>query len=335
MLFDALWFVGGLALLLAGGKLLVNASVDTATRLRISPLVVGLTLVAWGTSAPELALNIASALKGRGELALGNVVGANICNMALVLGVSAIIRPLIVDLRLIRVEVWLNAAILTLLAAAAWFFARSGEVFPRWLALVLLAVFASSSAGTILGAIRVSRAASAAIAQPASTGDAAPASRTMGWGAIALCFGSGLLMLSLGGAFASDGASGFAARLGVPAAIVGVTIVSIGTTLPELVTSVLAVRKGQADLAMGNAVGSCIFNAGAILGLVGLLAPAPVPASLQVPLIFMGALALALIVIARTFDRTVARIEGVLLLGSYVAFLALAALAASRASVAP
>jgi cation:H+ antiporter len=252
-----------------------------------------------------------------------------------VLGVSAIIRPLIVDLRLIRVEVWLNAAILTLLAAAAWFLARSGEVFPRWLALVLLAVFASSSAGTILGAIRVSRAASAAIAQPASTGDAAPASRTMGWGAIALCFGSGLLMLSLGGAFASDGASGFAARLGVPAAIVGVTIVSIGTTLPELVTSVLAVRKGQADLAMGNAVGSCIFNAGAILGLVGLLAPAPVPASLQVPLIFMGALALALIVIARTFDRTVARIEGVLLLGSYVAFLALAALAASRASVAP
>jgi cation:H+ antiporter len=240
-----------------------------------------------------------------------------------------------VDLRLIRVEVWLNAAILTLIAAAAWFLARSGEVFPRWLALALLGVFASYSMGTILGAIRVSRAANAAPAELTSTADAPPAPGTMGWGAIALCFGSGLLMLSLGGAFASDGASGFATRLGVPAAIVGVTIVSIGTTLPELVTSVLAVRKGQTDLAMGNAVGSCIFNAGAILGLVGLLAPAPVPPSLQVPLVFMGALALALIVIARTFDRTVARIEGVLLLGSYVAFLALAALAASRASVAP
>lgn len=116
MLSYLLQFCGGLVLLLVGGRLLVSASVDTAKRLKVSPLVVGLTLVAWGTSAPELALNLISAYKGRGDLALGNVVGANICNMALVLGVCALIKPLVVQERLIKVEIWLNAAILGFMA---------------------------------------------------------------------------------------------------------------------------------------------------------------------------------------------------------------------------
>ena len=116
MLGHSLQFCGGLVLLLFGGRLLVSASVDTARRLGVSPLVVGLTLVAWGTSAPELALNLISAVKGRSDLALGNVVGANICNIALVLGMCALIRPLVVQERLIRVEIWLNAAILGMLS---------------------------------------------------------------------------------------------------------------------------------------------------------------------------------------------------------------------------
>ena len=101
----ALWFCGGLVLLLIGGRLLVSASVDTAKRLKVSPLVVGLTLVAWGTSSPELALNLISVQKGRGDLALGNIVGANICNLALVLGICALIKPLVVRERLIKVEI--------------------------------------------------------------------------------------------------------------------------------------------------------------------------------------------------------------------------------------
>ena len=138
------------------------------------------------------------------------------------------------------------------------------------------------------------------------------------------------MLLSLGGSLASDGASGIALALGVPAAIVGVTIVSIGTTLPEMVTGVTAVRKGQTDLAMGNAIGSCLFNAGAIFGIVGLVSPPGIDGTLTQPLAYMGILAIALVPISRTFGKTVSRLEGGLLLASYAGFLAVSAVVASR-----
>lgn len=319
MLTNLLTFAGGLVLLLVGGRLLVSASVDTAKRLRVSPLVVGLTLVAWGTSAPELALNIISAAKGRGDLALGNVVGANICNMALVLGVCAIIKPLVVQERLIKVEIWLNAAILAFLAALGLVFGLSS-----WSSGLMLGIFGGYSMWTIMAALRdtnLPREADPADTLQDPTRDPVP----MSWWLIAVCFASGLALLSLGGSLASDGASAMAIAMGVPAAVVGVTIVSIGTTLPELITGVVAVRKGQTDLAMGNAIGSCLFNAGAIYGLAGLFAPPSVDAGLTIPLGFMGVLAIALVFISRTFNKTVSRGEGALLLASYIAFLLLAA----------
>ncbi len=322
MLINALMFAGGLVLLLVGGKLLVAASVDTARRLNVSPLVVGLTLVAWGTSAPELALNLISATKGRGDLALGNVIGANICNMGLVLGVSALLRPLIVQERLIKIEIWLNAALLVFMSAIGLAFGLS-----RSAAGVMLAIFLVYSAWTIVSAMRSSRT-SAGLAPQARLGespDPTSPGPPMGWLLIAASFIGGLALLGGGGSLASDGASSIAIGLGVPAAIVGVTIVSIGTTLPELMTSVLAVRKGQTDLAMGNCIGSCLFNAGAIFGLSGLIAPVSSAGALVVPLWFMGGLAVALIIISRTFNKTVSRAEGGLLLGAYAAFLAVSA----------
>ena len=323
MLNNWLWFAGGLVLLLVGGRLLVAAAVDAAQRLGVSPLLVGLTLVAWGTSAPELALNLISASKGRADLALGNVVGANICNMALVIGVAALISPLAVQERLIRVEIWLNAAVLVFLAVLG---AALG--LPPWAAGTMLGVFVIYSGWTIASAIRASRAAPTPAAADTLGPDPARLNPGMGWGLIAVCFVVGLGLLSLGGSFASDGASGIAIGLGVPAAIVGVTIVSIGTTLPEMVTSVLAVRKGQTDLAMGNAIGSCLFNAGCIFGIAGLWAPVSVEGPLVVPMLYMGGLSLALVVVSRTFRNTVSRLEGGLLLGSYAGFLAYSALQA-------
>lgn len=325
MFINALQFCGGLVLLLVGGRLLVSASVDTAKRLHVSPLVVGLTLVAWGTSAPELALNLISAYKSRGDLALGNVVGANICNMALVLGVCAIMQPLVVQERLIRVEIWLNAAILGFMAALGL---TSG--FAKWEAGLMLGVFGAYSMWTIMAALRkTDRAASPAAANTLGE-DPMRTGKPMGWVMISSCFIGGLALLSFGGSLASDGASGIAMALGVPAAIVGVTIVSIGTTLPELITGVMAVRKGQTDLAMGNAIGSCLFNAGAIFGIVGLIAPPSTSAALTVPLAYMGVLGLALVPISRTFGKTVSRLEGGLLLASYGAFLAISAIYATR-----
>lgn len=321
MLTHTLTFAGGLVLLLVGGRLLVAASVDAARRLRVSPLVVGLTLVAWGTSAPELALNMISAWKGRGDLAMGNVVGANICNMALVLGLCALVTPLAVQERLIRVEILLNAVILTALAALG----IAGGL-TVWKSGLLLGVFGAYSTWTIMSALRQS----AGSRSESSIGDdptLGPA--PMGWLMIAVCFAGGLALLSFGGSLASDGASGLAVALGVPAAIVGVTIVSIGTTLPELITGLMAVRRGQTDLAMGNAIGSCLFNAGAILGIVGLVAPPSADATLVMPLAYMGLLGLALIPISRSTGRTVSRLEGGLLLGSYVVFLTISGVMAA------
>ncbi|MFN7022130.1 MAG: calcium/sodium antiporter [Phycisphaerales bacterium] len=322
---SVLQFVGGLVLLLVGGRLLVSASVDTARRLGVSSLLVGLTLVAWGTSAPELALNMISASKGRGDLALGNVVGANICNMALVLGLCALIRPLVVQQRLIRVELWLNALVLMFLAFLGLSFG-----FPSWSAALMLAVFGAYSMWTIMSGLRQ-------VEKPVDGGESAGMGEDpthgkppLGWVMIAACFVGGLTLLSLGGSLASDGASGLALALGVPPAVVGVTVVSIGTTLPEIVTGTLAVRRGQTDLAMGNALGSCLFNAGAIYGIAGLISPVEVGTSLTVPMAYMALLAIALIPISRAYGQRVSRVEGAILLASYAAFLLVSAVQASR-----
>lgn len=328
MLNFALQFLGGLVCLVVGGRLLVSAAVDAAKRLRVSPLVVGLTLVAWGTSAPELALNLVSAFKGRGDLALGNVVGANICNMAVVLGICAFIKPLVIQEQLVRVEITLNALILGFMALLG----LTGG-FQKWEAGVMLGVFGAYSTWTIMASLRKGDAAACAGAGAVDPlgDDPLRGPHPMGWFMIGACFIGGLVLLSLGGSLASDGASGIALAMGVPAAVVGVTIVAIGTTLPEMVTGVMAVRKGQTDLAMGNAIGSCLFNAGAIFGIVGLVATPSVDAALALPLAYMGLLAVALIPISRTRRRTISRVEGALLLGSYAVFLAASALSVPRA----
>jgi cation:H+ antiporter len=323
MTVSTLQFLGGLVLLLVGGRLLVSASVDAATRLRVSPLVVGLTLVAWGTSAPEVALNLISAYKGRGDLALGNVVGANICNMALVLGVCALLKPLRVQERLINVEIWLNAALLATMAGLGLFLG-----FTWWKAAFMLGLFCIYSLWAIIAAMLASAAAPTPAAADTLGPDPTDTPKLLTWPIIAVFFVVGLALLSLGGSLASDGASGIALALGVPAAIVGVTIVSIGTTLPEMVTGVMAVRKGQTDLAVGNAIGSCLFNAGFIFGISGLIAPPAVDSSFTIPLAYMGVLALALVPISRSFNKTVSRLEGCLLLASYVAFLVVSAVRA-------
>lgn len=327
MLLSTLQLAGGLVLLLLGGRLLVNAAVDSARRLSVSPLLIGLTLVAWGTSAPEFALNVISAAKGYGDLAVGNVVGANICNMALVLGLCTLIRPLIVDERIVRIELWVNAGLLVLFAAAG----LSGHL-GRWDAALMLGIFGLYSISTIRAAKRESAEGTAAI----TVTDAdlpTDAKNPMGWAMIVLSFVVGLGLLTVGGSIASDGATDIAIGLGVPAAIVGVTIVSIGTTLPELATSVIATRRGSADLAVGNVIGSCLFNCGAVFGVAGLIGVPPVEDSLTISLVYMGLLALVLIPISRTSGRTISRIEGGGLLASYAVFLTVsAAMVMSRGS---
>ncbi|MFN6043098.1 MAG: sodium:calcium antiporter, partial [Phycisphaerae bacterium] len=238
-------------------------------------------------------------------------------------GVCALLKPLRVQERLINVEIWLNAALLATMAGLGLFLG-----FTWWKAAFMLGLFCIYSLWAIIAAMLASAAAPTPAAADTLGPDPTDTPKLLTWPIIAVFFVVGLALLSLGGSLASDGASGIALALGVPAAIVGVTIVSIGTTLPEMVTGVMAVRKGQTDLAVGNAIGSCLFNAGFIFGISGLIAPPAVDSSFTIPLAYMGVLALALVPISRSFNKTVSRLEGCLLLASYVAFLVVSAVRA-------
>ncbi len=267
----ALQILLGLLLLVVGGELLVRGAAALASAFRISPLVIGLTVVAFGTSAPELGVSLQAALTGNADVAVGNVVGSNIVNILLVLGASAIITPLIVSSQLIRLDVPLMIAA----AVAMWLMSLNG-VISRVEGGVLFACLLVY----IAGSIRASRRESAAVAEEFSeysrsvTGIAGTLSQ------VALFIG-GLALLTLGSRWLVEGAITVATSLGVSQLVIGLTIVALGTSLPEVVTSVVASIRGQRDIAVGNVVGSNLFNVLCVLGLTSLVSPSGVPVSAQ------------------------------------------------------
>ena len=251
-------FFGGLALLLGGAEALVRGASRLATALRISPLVIGLTVVAFGTSSPELAASLASIRTSPGDLALGNVVGSNIFNVLFILGLAALLSPLTVHRRLVRLDVpiMITVATVPLLLATDGVIARAEGV-----ALVVILV-------AYLGFL---------IWEARREGSASPAtergrpSRLAGAALLAL---AGLGMLTIGAGWLVDGASAIARRFGVSELVIGLTLVAAGTSLPELATSLVAAVRGQRDMAVGNVVGSNIFNILAVLGISGAFSPA-------------------------------------------------------------
>ena len=246
----------GLAALLVGGDALVRGAVGVARRFGVSPLVIGLTLVGFGTSAPELVTSVSAALSGVPGIALGNVVGSNIANILLILGVAALINPVVgrwADLR--REAAWVGGSALLLVALSL-----TGQI-ATWSGPVLLALL-----GLYLwGAFRSTSSVPEDVSIPA---DPFPGA------ALRLIVG---LVLVIGGAIALvHGATAIARLYGVPEAVIGLTLVAIGTSLPELATTVMAARRGQSDVALGNILGSGIFNILGILGVTALVAPLPV-----------------------------------------------------------
>lgn len=307
-------FALGLVLLLFGGRALVNAAVAIAARLGVSPLLVGLTIVAWGTSAPELAFNSISAFKGRTDLVFGNLVGANICNIGLIIGVAALFHPLAVGDSVIRREIPVMAVTMVLAFAVAVIGAPG---FSRPEGAILLTVFALYSASTIIGGLREHPRQTPLDEQVEHKHDT-DLRRSLPSCVIGLVFG--LALLGFGGSLAADGASGAAAALGVSPTIVGLTVVSIGTTLPELTTALIAVRKGHVDLAVGNALGSCMFNVACILGVVSIIQPVGLPENALVALGVMVGLCIVLVPMSRTASHRISRLEGASLLLVYAAF---------------
>lgn len=299
---DFLLVAGGFIALLIGGETLVSGAVAIARRLHIPPMVIGLTLVGFGTSTPELLTSVHAALIGSPGVAVGNVVGSNIANILLILGLAALLWPISVQARRFRNDALFligSAALAALLMARGDIGLVAGLVLLAGLALFLLVTFRSQH-------------------------DHAPEDETPPrptWQAVGL-FVFGLSVTLLGARWLVSGAVGLAQGMGVSDAVIGLTVVAVGTSLPELMTSVIAARRKHSELAFGNIVGSNIFNIFGILGVTAAIQPMSVPETiLQFDMWVMIVATLALIAAAVT-GRGVSRREGAVLLAGYGAYLA-------------
>lgn len=302
--------ITGFIILIGGAELLVRGAAQLASDLGISPLVVGLTVVSFGTSAPELAVSVFSAWNGQAGLALGNVVGSNICNVLLILGVSALVAPLVVARQVVRLEVpiMIGTALLLLLLSL------NGRL-ERWEGLLMFTCALIYVTWTVRRSRKEYREQPAQCELPEG-----PHPRRL-WqiGQIVV----GLALLGWGSHWLVSGAVSIATYFGVSDLVIGLTVVAIGTSLPELATSALAALRGQRDIAVGNVVGSNIFNILVVLGLTATVAPKALPVphqALMVDLPIMLAVCLACLPIFLAGHR-IARWEGGLFFGYFVAYI--------------
>jgi cation:H+ antiporter len=313
-----LLFVIGLVLLVAGAEFLVRGAAQMALRLGFSPLVIGLTVVAFGTSAPEMAVSVKGVLDGQAGIAVGNVVGSNIFNVLVILGMSAAVVPLAVSRQLIRFDVPLMIAISCVMLAMGW-----NGIVSRGEGVLLFGGTLAYTGRMVYLARR-----EAALAQQDSP---------LSPGRLPLVFDivyvvGGLLMLVVGARWLVAGAVTFAQWMGVSDLIIGLTIVAAGTSLPELMTSLMASLRGQRDIAVGNVVGSNIFNILIVLGLSAMVSPqgltvAPAAIAFDIPVM----IGVALVCLPIFFTGgAIARWEGFLLVGLYIAYTTYLILAATE-----
>ncbi|MCB0176963.1 MAG: calcium/sodium antiporter [Anaerolineae bacterium] len=323
-------FIAGFVLLVYGAELLVRGASKLALAAGISPLVIGLTVVAYGTSAPELAVSVQSSFAGVADIAVGNVVGSNIANVLLILGISAVIAPLMVSIQLVRLEVPLMIALSVLVLLLGWD-GRIGRVDG-------LLFFAGGLVYTIV-TIWQSRRETAARQKEQSI-DPIDEQSPAGAKQITFQLGlivSGLVLLVIGANWLVNGAVVIATHFGVSELIVGLTIVAIGTSLPEMATSLVASLRGERDIAVGNIVGSNIFNILIVLGLSGAISPTGLEVSrsaLSFDIPVMIAVAFACLPVFFT-GNVIARWEGVLFLGYYLAYVAYLILNATQQPILP
>lgn len=305
------YLVTGFLLLYAGGEGLVRGAGSVALRLGMSPLFIGMTVVAFATSAPEMAVSLQAAFEGVDDLAIGNVVGSNIANIGLILGIAALIRPAEIHMRLLKLDLpWL--IFVSLLLLAFLFDGRisrpAGVVF-----LVGLVLF-------LFWNIQVARREQEEERVRQEFEHAAPTHRhsaAFDW----LLIGGGFVALVLGGATFVRGGIGLAEALGVSSALIALTVVAVGTSLPELATSVVASIRGDDDISVGNIVGSNFFNILAILGLTAVLFPLSRGGITMVDLTVMVMFAMVLVPLVMVRQR-IGRPEGLVLLASYGAYIA-------------
>ncbi|MBA3394363.1 MAG: calcium/sodium antiporter [Deltaproteobacteria bacterium] len=309
----------GLVFLYFGAEWLVSGAAGLASSLGIRPLIIGLTIVAYGTSSPELVVGISAGLRDQGALALGNVIGSNIANLGLILAVAALIKAPVVDRQIVVREV----PVLFVATALVPLIMLDGQVSTTE-AAGLLAFAVGYTAWMIISSRRGTAVEVAEVAADAATAGGLAPQRSRA--RLVLLTLTGLALLVGGGHLLVTGAVGIAKVAGLSDQVIGLTIVAIGTSLPELATSVIAAMRGHGEIAVGNVVGSNIFNVLLILGASGLAGNIEAPiGSLVMEIMALGAMTL-LATIAMATRRTIGRTEAVALLLGYVVFLSLLAL---------
>ncbi len=303
----------GFILLVKGADYFVEGASSIAKRLRIPTFIIGLTIVAFGTSAPELAVSVTAAIKGSNDIAIGNVVGSNIFNLLVVLGASAAILPLTVEKGMIKKDYPLSifaVLILGFLSLDMVFGAKSMSI-SRVDGVILLVCFALFMYLTIKDALKERK-------KKAHEEEVQNMSFPM-WKGILICV-LGLAGIVIGGDLSVDGAKEIARFFGLSEALIGLTIVALGTSLPELVTSIVAAKKGESDIALGNVLGSNIFNIFLILGVSGTILPMRVSSTYIYDIaILIVVSVLAYIPIARS--KKVERLQGIMMLVAYLGYM--------------
>ena len=304
-------FVCGFIALIGGAELMVRGAARLATLVGISPLVVGLTVVAFGTSAPELGVSIISSFSGQAGIAVGNVIGSNIANVLLILGLSALAAPLVVSRQLLRIEVPLMLGVSLL----AWALALDGAI-GRLDGTILF----SGVIGYTVWAIRRSRRETGSCEQEIAEEASGDTDSSLARNLIFIL--AGLVLLGVGSNWLVSGAVTLAKFFGVSDLLIGLTIVSIGTSLPELATSIMASLRGQRDMAVGNIVGSNLFNILAVLGLTAVVAPGGVPIAAQVLHFDFPIMVVVMAVCLPIFfsGYLISRLEGAMLSGYYLIY---------------
>lgn len=325
---DWLWLAGGFALLVTGAEFLVRGASHLAARLGVAPLVIGLTVVAFGTSMPEMAVSAYSSFQGQAGIALGNVVGSNVFNVLLILGLSALVAPLAVAAQIVRIDVPVMIGVSALL----WVMSLDGAI-AFWESAVL---FGGIVAYTLMQ-IRIARAEKAVAVRKEFGAEFGPrAFPKHAWQVDAGAVLGGLALLVLGSKWLVGAAVSIATAFGVSEVVVGLTIVAAGTSLPEVATSVLASIRGERDIAVGNVIGSNIFNVLGVLGVSGLFRPGglEVAGSMQafdLPVM----VAVAVVCLPLFLDQTIGRLKGGLFLLGYAGYLSFLLMSATGSAALP
>ena len=310
---SSLILIIGLATLIIGGEFLVKGAVGIAKKAHISSLVIGMTVISFGTSAPELIVSLNAALSGNPEIAIGNVVGSNIANIALVLGITVLIFPIIVD-RNSKIVDWpmmMGASFLFYLFAY-------DQIITTWEGAILFGMLVVFTVLLITNSRKTTKREKAALADPLI--DELP---SMNMYLASLYVILGLVGLFFGAKWLVSGAIDIAKELGMSKTVIGVTVVAFGTSVPELVTSAVAAFRKETDISIGNLIGSNIFNIMAVIGLTAIVKPIPVEAAiLNNDMIWMLCIAVALLPLM-IIGKKLGRLKGIMLFGTYIAYIAI------------